>query len=215
MFPGRFRRRKSDSLGPRPASVSSLRARVHTHVDAQHEAGHLTQAASAEQINRRTDNAARVTAREEMPVSQAENSSLARCAPPGGGFVLPAHLAGKTKPPSGGASIRPRPVRQNLCGSFTSFPVQEQEPSSPSRSPRRLRNRSSSSSSVYEVSVCEEGEEWPEGRVLPVRGYGARPRTGRHVSGFRSGCGRAARGAQCDVPGIPGYGRPYVFWENK
>ena len=57
MFPGRFRRRKSDSLGPRPASVSSLRARVHTHVDAQHEAGHLTQAASAEQINRRTDTA--------------------------------------------------------------------------------------------------------------------------------------------------------------
>ena len=75
LFPGRFRRRKSDSLGPRPASVSSLRARVHTHVDAQHEAGHLTQAASAEQINRRTDTA-RVTAREEMPVSQAENSSL-------------------------------------------------------------------------------------------------------------------------------------------
>jgi len=57
LFPGRFRRRKSDSLGPRPASVSSLRARVHTHVDAQHEAGHLTQAASAEQINRRTDTA--------------------------------------------------------------------------------------------------------------------------------------------------------------
>ena len=79
MFPGRFRRRKSDSLGPRPASVSSLRARVHTHVDAQHEAGHLTQAASAEQINRRTDTA-RVSERPRPggnagQYMQAENSS--------------------------------------------------------------------------------------------------------------------------------------------
>ena len=37
-------------------------------------------------------------------------------------------------------------------------------------------------------------ERPPGGQVLSVRGYGARPRTGRHVSGLRSGCGGAARG---------------------
>ena len=37
-------------------------------------------------------------------------------------------------------------------------------------------------------------ERPPGGRVLSVRGYGARPRTGRHASGLRSGCGGAARG---------------------
>ena len=189
MFPGRFRRRKSDSLGPRPASVSSLRARVHTHVDAQHEAGHLTQAASAEQINRRTDTA-RVSER-PRPGGNAGQSSrkfLPRKMCPSRGWFWQnkTTLWGCFDPAQTGPSESVRIV--------ASFPVQEQEPSSPSRSPRRLRNRSSSSSSVYEVSVCEEGEEWPEGRVLPVRGYGARPRTGRHVSGFKSGCGGAARG---------------------
>ena len=37
-------------------------------------------------------------------------------------------------------------------------------------------------------------ERPPGGRVLSVRGYGARSRTGRHASGLRSGCGGAARG---------------------
>ena len=100
MFPGRFRRRKSDSLGPRPASVSSLRARVHTHVDAQHEAGHLTQAASAEQINRRTDTA-RVSER-PRPGGNAGQSSrkfLPRKMCPSRGwfcFASPSHWQNKT-----------------------------------------------------------------------------------------------------------------------
>ena len=37
-------------------------------------------------------------------------------------------------------------------------------------------------------------ERPPGGRVLSVKGYGARSRTGRHASGLRSGCGGAARG---------------------
>ena len=205
MFPGRFRRRKSDSLGPRPASVSSLRARVHTHVDAQHEAGHLTQAASAEQINRRTDTA-RVSERPRPggnagQYMQAENSSQDV---PLQGVVLfcqPISLAKQNHPLGVLRSGPDRPVR--ICEDRLQVQESRSPRVSPSRSPRRLRNRSSSSSSVYEVSVCEEGEEWPEGRVLPVRGYGARPRTGRHVSGFKSGCGGAARGrAGGVIPGV-------------
>ena len=110
------------------------------------------------------------------------------------GFVLPAKSHWQNKTTLWGCFDPAQTGPSESVRIVASFPVQEQEPSSPSRSPRRLRNRSSSSSSVYEVSVCEEGEEWPEGRVLPVRGYGARPRTGRHVSGFKSGCGGAARG---------------------
>ena len=36
-------------------------------------------------------------------------------------------------------------------------------------------------------------ERPPGGRVLSVKGYGARSRTGRHASGLKSGCGGAAR----------------------
>ena len=44
---------------------------------------------------------------------------------------------------------------------------------------------------------CNNGHHFerpPGGRVLSVKGYGARSRTGRHASGLRSGCGGAARG---------------------
>ena len=61
---------------------------------------------------------------------QCENSSLARCPPRGCFMVLfcQPNLAGRTKPPSGGASIRPRPVRQNLCGSLQVSPSRSRSP---------------------------------------------------------------------------------------
>ena len=143
MFPGRFRRRKSDSLGPRPASVSSLRARVHTHVDAQHEAGHLTQAASAEQINRRTDTA-RVSERPRPggnagQYMQAENSSQDV---PLQGVVLfcqPISLAKQNNPLGVIRSGLDRPVR--ICEDRLQVQESRSPRVSPSRSPRRRRRR--------------------------------------------------------------------------
>ena len=141
LFPGRFRRRKSDSLGPRPASVSSLRARVHTHVDAQHEAGHLTQAASAEQINRRTDTA-RVSER-PRPGGNAGQCKpkiprIQGCAPPGGVLWFCSaspYLALRGSKPGFGTGVEIRPgsgfgsgsaetqekVKKNRSGSKTPF----------------------------------------------------------------------------------------------
>ena len=59
---------------------------------------------------------------------------------------------------------------------------------------RRVRFVKQNTEATTKVIVKPFFERPPGGRVLSVKGYGARSRTGRHASGLRSGCGGAARG---------------------